>query len=278
IGGSPGHSGHLTLRDVSSGEARDVAPSIPGSERTVLTAAAVSPRHTVLSAGFAQTGSTARYFLAASDAHGGNQRIIDTHGYLASAVCEGAGDTIWALGTKPHATGKPPFQALRHYDSRGNILDQALPTRTSDQEFQLAGIDPKQIRLVCTQDNVFVYDAIQKRLYRYGTGTHKTESWVVEGPAGLGDTQVTGFAVSSENKIFLSLKEGENRQHAVRGLFQLVGTKGLHAELRPVAGTVYARKAPGQFWLLLGADGKDLVYVSRPAPGHTELLNWSPPD
>ena len=247
----------------------------PGGDKTILTAVAKGAGDTVISSGWTRQGTRAEYFIARSDSAGNNIETIRTKRYLASAVCANKDGSMWALGTRPQQRDGSYFYALRRYDAHGNFIEGTLRTQNVGEEYSLAAVDPRQVFLSCQEDDVYVFNGPARQLFHYSSATKKLNSWDVGGPAGISSPLITGFATSASGRVFLSLREGQHGRLGQRGLFQLVGINSQKAEWRAVPGTLNSGGLPGKFWLLLGIDGNDLVYVTTALPGRKEAMNWS---
>ncbi len=268
---------NISIYRPDSGQNAQFTLWIEGADRTSLTNLSLSDNNDIISTGFAARGTAATYFIRFSDSSAKDAIMVNTHAYLASAVCANPDGSVWTLGSRPRRVDGSYFGALRHYSRQGVVLDQALRTKNIGGEYSLASVDPRQVFLSCQNGDAYVYNNLSKTLSHFIASLSRTDTWTISGPSDMSGQMITGFATSADGSVFASFKQAVSGPHARRQLFRLVGTSARHAEWRPVPGTLNAGD-PGGFWLLLGIEGKYLIDVTRPTPGHSESINWIPFD
>ena len=231
--------------------------------------------------GIMTDGSTQR-FIAKTDVTGRTVQSIRTESFSACQVCEATDGTVWALGYGFDSADLQDTDknVLRHYSFDKGLLGSFVSldsiSKSRDAILQISA--PGKSFLRCSKDRVSVLFWPSAQYIQADGSTEKFTRWQVVAPGAVGE-KATGFAVTQEGKIFVSLTDfSEADKTRTNGLYELQATPGPSvAILVPVRGAHISYDpngiAPdGAFFRLWGADGNELV-VQRQGDGWG--LSWA---
>jgi hypothetical protein len=200
-------------------------------------------------------------FIAKTDSAGRTTQAVNTGRYSPYQVCEAADGSVWTLGYDREYRDAPDAGYEKGLLSSFLSLDSI--SKSPDAILQLDS--PRKSFLRCSRGRVSVLFWSAGQYIEVDAPNEKLTWWVVQ-PSSLVGGEATGFAVTEDQRIFLSLRGfGAKDRNVTRGLFELKANPGILAvTLTPVGGaltTVDLNSMPADetFDRLWGADGNELV-------------------
>jgi len=201
---------------------------------------------------------------------GGIQRAIRTSPFDVLRLCVTDEGTVWAYGremTDDHrAERQVHYPMLREYSFEKGELRSALDRATIrvPKEVPLQG--PRgEVQMRCSRGKVVLVQGLTNELIEYDLAASKLVRWPITPLPQV--FYINGAAVTDSGELYVStFRPGQNAQTGMLHLH--VSSSGM-VDWTPLTIEPPTR---GNFFLLLGNDGEDLVYArGRAAP----TLFWS---
>jgi hypothetical protein len=219
--------------------------------------------------GGAMTDGSIQGFIAKTDLTGRTVQSLHTGRFSPHQVCEATDGTVWTLGYDLDFRDSPDADknVLRHYRFEKGLLGSfvSLDSISKSSDAILHIDSPRKSFLRCSKDRVSVLFWSAAQYIEVDASNGKLVRWNVALPPIVGG-EANGFAVTEEERIFVSLRGFSERDNNVtHGLYELKAETGTSvATLIPVDGTLTTHDRNGippdeTFDRLWGADGDELV-------------------
>jgi len=201
---------------------------------------------------------------------GGMQRAIRTSPFRVLKLCVTDEGTVWAYGQEmtddDRAERRARYPMLREYSFDKGELRSALDRATVHvpKEVPLEGARG-EVQMRCSPGKVVLVQGVTSELIEYDLAASKLIRWPI---TPLPQTfYINGAAVTDSGEIYVStFRPGQNAQ---TGILHLHVSSSGKVDWTPLT---IEPPTGGNFFLLLGNDGEDLVYArGRAAP----TLFWS---
>jgi len=157
------------------------------------------------SGGTRDTKGRVAHFIAQLNETGQVGRVIRTTPFMARKICVAKDDgTVWAYGGDQGTVRDSAV--LEQYSFDKGLLKALFPRTELGREWVgLDGGSPEQIHLACTAQKVVVFNAVSDVLLEYDLSTDQATSRKVSPLPGRRDLLVTGFCLTDDGLILVSL-------------------------------------------------------------------------
>jgi hypothetical protein len=242
----------------------------PDAAKVSLSAAAATHAGGILAVGGGvMTDGSIQGFIARTDLTGHTIQSLHTGRFSPHQVCEVTDGTTWTLGYALDYRDSPDADknVLRHYSFEKGLLESlvALDSISKSRDATLNVNSVGRSFLRCGKDRVSIFFGAAAQYIEVDASNGKLTRWNVALPR-IGGGKATGFAVTEEGRMFVSLHGVSEPNNSVTfGLYELKAKTGTSvATLVPVDGTLTTHERGGvlpdetldRLW---GADGDQLV-------------------
>jgi len=248
-----------------------VAFWFPGSQRVIISSAAVSHHSGILASGEAdKADGTRAFFIAFANLKGQVTNVIQTGNFHPRRVCEAPDGSIWAFGGMMWDAAKRerlPGNILRRFDLQKGETGSFVPGSTFPPKMQAD--EASHIR--CSSEAVFVYSNPANVLIEL---PYKTEAPRVYDVPKLEGLEVVNFAVTDSDDVYGGLTDlGEDQGKG--GMYMLVlDHEAASGHWQPVGGTVGRLTDEHTISSVWGFDGGNLVISRGGDPAGITALHW----
>ena len=262
---------NVTLFGRNGSKSLEVAFWFPGSQRVVITSAAVSHHGGILASGEAdEADGTRAPFIAFANLRGQVTNVIQTGDFSPRNICEAPDGSIWAFGGMRWDTSKHeplPGNVLRRFDLQKGETASFLPRSTFPPKMQADTLS----YLRCSGDAVVAYSNPAKVLIEFPYRAQAPRIYDISGPKGL---EVVGFAVTNSGDVYGALDD-LNGGNGKEGMYTLVLDRVADTgHWQPVKGAVGRLTDEGVVSRVWGVDGDSLVVSRSGDPAEITALHW----
>jgi hypothetical protein len=260
----------VTMYDRDGKKVLEARMELPDAAKIHLHAVAATHAGGILAVGGSiMTDGSIQGFIAKTDLTGRTIQSLRTGQFSPHQVCEASDGTVWTLGyardyrdsldadknvLRHYSLEKGPLESLVAFDSIFKSRDASLNVIPGGTSF-----------LRCSKDRVSVFFGSASQYIEVDASNGKIARWNAALPPIAGG-RATGFAVTEEGRIFVSLRGVSEPDNTVtHGLYELKAKTGISvATLVLVDGTLMTHERGGvppdetveELW---GADGDELV-------------------
>lgn len=241
--------------------------------RTYVQDAAATSAGTVIAAASVVNRDGASADIIAEIAGSKIRRAIRTSPFYPLKVCATGNGTVWAYGKEldDSRTAEPrqDYPMLREYSFDKGQLRSALDRTTVRPPNGVpVGGASHEVQMRCNAQTVVLINGATRELVQYDLSSNRVGRWAIAPlPAGADFKHVTGAALTESGEIYVSMYDAPRKDSLTRILQLVPGTSGV-ADWT----TVSAIHGEGNWFVLLGSDGDNLVYArGRSSP----TLFWS---
>jgi len=176
------------------------------------------------------TDGSIQGFIAKTDLTGRTVQSVHTGRFSPHQVCEATDGTVWTLGYDLDFLDlrDADKSVLRHYSFEKGLLGRlvSLDSISKSRDAILQVSAPGKSFLRCSKDRVSVLFWPSAQYIQVDASSEKFTRWQVAVPSAVG-RKATGFAVTEEGKIFVSLTDfSEADNTRTNGLYELNATPG----------------------------------------------------
>jgi hypothetical protein len=265
----------LLFHDRSGQLLFDDSLEFKGAVRTYVQHAAVTTSGTAVVAASVVNSDGAVADLIAEVGRDGIRHVIRTSPFYPLKVCATEQGTVWAYGKElsedRRSELRSHYAVLREYSFDKGELRSALD-RSTVRPPKGVPIDGTrdEFQMRCNSKKVVIFSGPTKELIEYDFSASRLTRWPLAPlPDGVDFVRVTGAALTDSGDVYVSTYDAPNIKALTRILKIRVNPSGT-ADWIQVAST----QSDGNFFVLLGNDGEDLVYSrGRRSP----TLFWSRP-
>lgn len=260
----------VTMYDRDGKKVLEARLAPPDAAKVSLSAAAATHAGGILAVGGGiMTDGSIQGFIAKTDLTGRTIQSLRTGQFSPHQVCEASDGTVWTLGYALDYRDSldADKNVLRHYSFEKGPLGSlvAFDSIFKSRDASLNVIPGGMSFLRCRKDRVSVFFGSASQYIEVDASNGKLARWNVALPPIAGG-RATGFAVTEEGNIFVSLRGVSEPDNTVTyGLYELKAKTGISvATLVPVEGTLMTHERGGvppdeTIEWLWGADGDELV-------------------
>ncbi len=247
---------NVALFGRNGSKSAEVAFWFPGSQRVVVTSAAVSHHGGVLASGEADKADGTRApFIAWANPRGEVTNVIQTGNFYPRNICEAPDASIWAFGGMMLDTVKRerlPGNVLRRFDLQKGETASYVPGSRFPPKIQADALS--YIR--CSDNAVVAYSNPAKVLIKFPYKAEAPRIYDISAPRGL---EVVGFAVTNSGDVYGAL-DNLGTDDGKEGMYTLVLNREVDTGYwQPVKGAVGNLSDEGVVTKVWGVDGDSLV-------------------
>ena len=267
---SPG-TPNVILLGRNGSKSAEVSFWFPGSQRVVITSAALSHHGGVLASGEAdKADGTRAFFIAFANSNGQVTNVVQTGNFHPRDVCEAPDGSIWAFGGMMWDTVKRERLAgnvLRRFDLKKGETASFVPGSVFTPKMQAD--EASHIR--CTSEAIFVYSNPANMLIELPYKAEAPQIYDVSRPEGL---EVITFAVIGPHEMYGGLAS-LGADNGKGGMYTLaVDEKAGSGHWQPVKGTVGRFTDEATVSSVWGFDEGNLVISRGGDPAGITALHW----
>ena len=241
--------------------------------KTYVQDAAATSSETVIAAASVVNRDGASADIIAEIANGSILRAIRTSPFYPLKICATGNGTVWAFGKELDdsraAEPRQDYPMLREYSFDKGQLRSALDrTTVRPPKGVPVGGASHEVQMRCNTQKVVLINGATRELVEYDLPSNRVGRWTIAPlPAGADFKHITGAALTDSGEIYVSMYDAPRKDSLTRILQLIPGASGT-AEWT----TVSAIPGEGNWFVLLGSDGDNLVYArGRSSP----TLFWS---